>query len=1027
MSMNNFPRGSEWRKWDLHVHTPASIKNGYGNDWNRFLDELEHLPAEFAVIGVNDYLFLEGYKILRAEKEKNGRLKNIKALFPVVEFRIKKFAGVQFRDITRVNLHIIFDPDLDPNVIESQFLNAIQSAYALDPRCPVTTWSGVITLASLTDLGAAIKKTVPKDKLRGFGSDLEEGFNNLNVDEDQLLKQLTGNSFLRERYLIGIGKSEWDKIAWDDTSIAEKKDAINKAHIVFTAAASVAAFQNAKTKLVSQNVKHLLLDCSDSHYFSNSSQKDRLGNCFTWIKSDPTFKGLLQLVNEPAERCFVGDLPPKLDLVARKKTKFIRSLQITRKQDAMIQDVWFDNIELPINPDLVAIIGNKGKGKSALTDIIGLLGNTKQHNEFTFLSGANFRQTKDNKARHFQATLTWESGEFITKGLEESVNELQPELIKYIPQNFLEKICTQIGRIEESEFDRELKKVIFSHIRDADRLDKNSLDELLEYKTSVATEKIELLKQELHQINEAIVSLEERTQPSHREKIQNLLAVKHTELRALETSKPAQIAKPENDPNRQREIAFVTQAIESTKKNLDEIERQITTAKEAISKYTRLNVTASRLIERLENFDRQVQTFLADSKPDIEALGLSPEAVVNVITNKHLIIEKQTASTQLKDAQEKQLDEKVPDSLAKRKLLAETEISQFQLKLDEPNKKYQGYLTALKAWETQKDKILGTDKDGGTIRFYEQQLADLDNVPTNLTKHRTVRLAKAKDIHAETHKLANTYRELYVAVNRFIEEQPLAREKLHLKFEVSIVDSGFEDRFFEIINRGVAGTFCGIEEGHKKLESLLQGYDFDSETGVESFLAYLTEALESDLRGPDPKPVRVADQIRKGKDKSVLALYDFVFSLDFLRPRYALQMGDKELHELSPGERGALLLVFYFLVDNDDVPLVIDQPEENLDNQTVYELLVPCMKAAKQRRQIFIVTHNPNLAVVCDAEQVICADLNKKDRHRMHYIPGSIENPVINRAIVDVLEGTMPAFDNRDSKYQQEPPSDALA
>jgi len=80
-------------------------------------------------------------------------------------------------------------------------------------------------------------------------------------------------------------------------------------------------------------------------------------------------------------------------------------------------------------------------------------------------------------------------------------------------------------------------------------------------------------------------------------------------------------------------------------------------------------------------------------------------------------------------------------------------------------------------------------------------------------------------------------------------------------------------------------------------------------------------------------------------------------------------------------------------------------------------LLVQCIKEAKQRRQIFIVTHNPNLAVVCDAEQVICAKLDKKDSYRMKYVTGSIENPEINKAIVDVLEGTMPAFDNRDSKY----------
>ena len=161
--------------------------------------------------------------------------------------------------------------------------------------------------------------------------------------------------------------------------------------------------------------------------------------------------------------------------------------------------------------------------------------------------------------------------------------------------------------------------------------------------------------------------------------------------------------------------------------------------------------------------------------------------------------------------------------------------------------------------------------------------------------------------------------------------------------------------------------------------------------------------------------MRVVDQLRKGK--SVEALYDLIFSLDYLKPRYALRMGDKELQQLSPGERGTLLLVFYLLLDKDDIPLVIDQPEENLDNQTVYELLVPCMKEAKQRRQVFIVTHNPNLAVVCDAEQIVRADLDKKANSRMNYLSGAIENLEINKAIVDILEGTMPAFANRDSKY----------
>ena len=59
-------RGSEWRKWDLHVHTPLSIEQEYGGNtpekWERFISDLERLPSEIKVIGINDYIFIDGYK-----------------------------------------------------------------------------------------------------------------------------------------------------------------------------------------------------------------------------------------------------------------------------------------------------------------------------------------------------------------------------------------------------------------------------------------------------------------------------------------------------------------------------------------------------------------------------------------------------------------------------------------------------------------------------------------------------------------------------------------------------------------------------------------------------------------------------------------------------------------------------------------------------------------------------------------------------------------------------------------------------
>jgi len=94
MSNKNLSRGSEWSKLDLHIHTPCSIVQEYGGNtieaWDKFIIDLENLPPEFKVIGINDYIFLDGYrKVL--EYRNQGRLKNIDLILPVVELRLDKF------------------------------------------------------------------------------------------------------------------------------------------------------------------------------------------------------------------------------------------------------------------------------------------------------------------------------------------------------------------------------------------------------------------------------------------------------------------------------------------------------------------------------------------------------------------------------------------------------------------------------------------------------------------------------------------------------------------------------------------------------------------------------------------------------------------------------------------------------------------------------------------------------------------------------------------------------------------------
>jgi len=133
-----------------------------------------------------------------------------------------------------------------------------------------------------------------------------------------------------------------------------------------------------------------------------------------------------------------------------------------------------------------------------------------------------------------------------------------------------------------------------------------------------------------------------------------------------------------------------------------------------------------------------------------------------------------------------------------------------------------------------------------------------------------------------------------------------------------------------------------------------------------------------------------------------------------------LKLGDKHITELSPGEKGAILIVFYLMLDEHNIPLIIDQPEENLDNESIYKILVHFIKNAKKKRQVILVTHNSNLAIVGDSEQIIYVNIDKKNKNEFKFESGAIENPEINRHASKILEGTIKAFNIRRLKYLEE-------
>ena len=122
----------------------------------------------------------------------------------------------------------------------------------------------------------------------------------------------------------------------------------------------------------------------------------------------------------------------------------------------------------------------------------------------------------------------------------------------------------------------------------------------------------------------------------------------------------------------------------------------------------------------------------------------------------------------------------------------------------------------------------------------------------------------------------------------------------------------------------------------------------------------------------------------------------------------------RRLDELSGGQRVSVLLSL-LLETEDSRPLVIDQPEDELDNRFLFETVLPALKKLKGRRQVIVATHNANIVVNGDADMVI--QLEATANHGRVACSGAIEEPAVRDAIVRTVDGGREAFRLRRRKY----------
>lgn len=1015
-------QGATWGKWDLHIHTPAS----YQWSGKRLRDAATTADRDAllkqvvdgindsgcAAVAVMDYWTFDGVLALREYLGRPGATKSTATIFPGIELRMVSPGSF------RLNMHVLLNPDLSDDK-----LNAFKTQLKLSMGGKPLTDSYLVEWA---------RHNLSDERLS------ELGMTRATLNSDEAAALLAGSK-CAEVTAESVGEAlrtfgERDAILFVpfDTS-----DGVNKIRFrehysfprevlameaVFEVAkqATRDAFNGVKTadndsffNEFQAAIKHpkLAVRGSDAHRVADYG-KFHGGNP-TWIKALPTFAGLLQACREPANRSYVGALPPKVDFVQKNPQLFIKTVQVRKRAGAPEPGAWFDSTTLPLNQDLVALIGRKGSGKSALADVIGVLGDTPNERYFSFLSDQRFRLAKDNKASSFEAQLEWvqDTKQPEWRALSENRSSSSVPRVKYLPQRYFEELCNDHVKGDDSLLQGELRTVIFSHIPVDERDGADSLDELIGLRTDVIEQEASNLQSTLKTTNARIILLTEQVDQAAQDRARESVRLSLVGLRALRDKKPKVPPAPQADDEPAKAAAA---AITELNARITEVEaKQAAAQAEADTQRTR-----SRSIEDILQRVAALKKYVDDAQEDLTRrltpLGLKLEDIVQLTVNTVPLTDLQASTKTKLDEQQALLQPDAEGSLPAQLAKLKAELATEQSKLDGPMRAHQEALASLRAWEEEWTAAVGSADKEDSFRGKWHRLKNIPTQRAELAELRAKRVQLSVSILSTLHKRAEVLKGLFAPVQALVDDEPQIREALGVQFSVRFSFDAFVTRLFDFIKQSV-GSFVGLEESKALASKLLASHDLTTETGLTTFLAEVDDALTHDVRGGQRKTVSTANLLRA--DRTAAQLYDFLYGLEYADLSYGLMLGSVELERLSPGQRGALLLIFYLLVDRDRIPIILDQPEENLDNETVYNLLVGVITRAKQHRQVVMVTHNANLAVACDAEQVIVCSMERDGSNKISYEAGAIEELNLNQSVVNILEGTKPAFENRRRKY----------
>jgi putative AbiEii toxin of type IV toxin-antitoxin system len=974
--------GSHWRRWNPHLHAPGTLLNDqFAGDWNGYLAAIETAAPVVEVLGVTDYFSIGCYKAVRV-RQRDGRLPNVRLLFPNVEMRL----NLETEKKRGVNLHLLFSPDNSDH--ESQ-IERVMAELTFEYkgrkyRC---------TDGDLLLLGRAHNAAATNDDAAR-----KEGANQFKATLDQLREMFRGDAWIARNCIVAVAASNHDGTAGlqkDSSFDALRREVERFAQVIFAATPSTRDFwlgknANCDPKRLDAEYggKKPCLHGCDAHSVAKTCAPDETRHC--WIKGDPTFESLRQALLEPEERVWVGAAAPD---------RHDASMCIAKVQTR--NTPWLINGEIALNPGLVAIIGSRGSGKTALADIIAIGANVTSplDLESSFLSRAS---RPLNHLGEAEVELNWGDGTSVTRTLlpEEFDGESRSgEGVRYLSQQFVEQLCSAEGLADELR--HEIERVIFEATNATERFDADSFEQLAEIHLNPILRQRQVAKDAIENTSAEI----------------NAEDALHNRLAAIKKDRDDRQKRIDKTKADMKEL--LPKGKEERTKRLAELEAAFATATTAIDKQKRVLVRVQDLEKEVVQIRKtlalQQLTALRNNYQDAglsdaqwQEFGMVFKGDVDTILaqRKKAIAQQINQMTESVPGVTVDTVNDPPSTWPYNTLLAERNKVKNEVGIDAQKQKRYGEL----------QRALEIDE-----RHLQRLTADLTNAEGAAGRRKS---------HIERR------RGLYVEVFQSYLDERQVLERLYGPLQRALVEaSGSLNRLRFAVSREIT-LKAWIEKGEKLLdlrkESKLRGHGA-LEKEAERLLMAAWKAGTAEEVGAAMQTFiqELLNEFKKSRPPNITEartpewmqqIASWLYNTDHIEMRYSVTYDGVAIEHLSPGTRGIVLLLLYLVIDKHDRrPLIIDQPEESLDPKSVFDELVPHFREARKRRQVVIVTHNANLVVNTDADQVIVASSERNASGGLPsvtYASGSIENPKIRTAVCEILEGGERAFLDRERRYR---------